>query len=45
MNKPVIINYRQYLKGNIHNVLLMTMAWVKYIKFLVGEIAWYYLSD
>ena len=44
MNKPVVINYRQYLKGNIHNVLLMTMVWVKYIQFSVGAVAWYYLS-
>ena len=43
MNKP--INYRQYLKENIHNVLLMTMVWVKYIQFPVGAMAWFYLSD
>ena len=45
MNKPVVISYRQYLKGNIHNVLLMTMLWVNYIQFSVGAMAWYYLSD
>ena len=45
MNKPVVINYRQHLKGNIHNVLLMTIVLVKYIQFSVGAMAWYYLSD
>ena len=35
MHKPVVINYRQYLKGNIHNVLLKTMVWVKDIQFSV----------
>ena len=46
MNKPVVINYRQQLKVNIHIVLLMTMVWVKYIiQFSVGAMAWYYLSD
>ena len=44
MNKPVVINHRQHLKGNIHNVLLMTMVWVKYIQFSVGAMAWYYLN-
>ena len=45
MNKPVVINYRQYIKWNILNMLLMTMVWVKYIQISVGEKAWYYLSD
>ena len=45
MNKPVVINYGQYLKGNIHIVLLMKVVWVKYIQFPVGAMAWYYLSD
>ena len=37
MNKPVVINYRQHLNGNIRNVLLMTMVWVKYIQFHLGN--------
>ena len=45
MNKPVVIDYKQHLKGNIHNVLLMTMVWIKYIQFSGGAMAWYYLSD
>ena len=45
MNKPVVINYKQYLKGSTHNVLLMTMVWVRYIQFSVGAMAGYYLSD